>query len=94
MTGQTIGLLHPGSPEANARFVASFRKGLAEAGHVEGRNVSIEYRWGHSESTGLPELAAELVRRRVNVIVTPGGVTAAIAAKAATASKRWCLAPR
>ena len=80
-----IGLLHPGSPEANARFVASFRKGLAEAGHVEGRNVSIEYRWGHGESTQLSELAAELVRRRVNVIVTPGGVTAAIAAKAATA---------
>jgi putative tryptophan/tyrosine transport system substrate-binding protein len=81
-----IGLLHPGSPEANARFVASFRKGLAEAGHVEGRNVSIEYRWGHGESTGLPELAAELVTRRVNVIVTPGGVTAAIAAKVATAT--------
>jgi putative ABC transport system substrate-binding protein len=39
-----IGLLHPGSPEANARFVASFRQGLAETGHVEGRNVSIEYR--------------------------------------------------
>jgi putative tryptophan/tyrosine transport system substrate-binding protein len=81
-----IGLLHPGSPEANGRFVASFRKGLAEAGHVEGRNVSIEYRWGHGESTRLPELAAELLRRRVNVIVTPGGVTAAIAAKAATAT--------
>src|SRR3954451_3051445 len=56
-----IGLLHPGSPEANARFVASFRNGLAEAGHVEGRNVSIEYRWGHGESTQLAELAAELV---------------------------------
>src|SRR5262245_26754964 len=76
-----IALLHPGSPEANARFVASFRKGLAEAGHVEGRNVTIEYRWGHGESTRLPELAAEMVTRRVNVIVTPGGVTAAIAAK-------------
>ena len=81
-----IGLLHPGSPEANARFVASFRKGLAEAGHVEGRNVSIEYRWGHGESTRLSEFAAELVSRRANVIVTPGGVAAAIAAKAATAT--------
>jgi ABC-type uncharacterized transport system substrate-binding protein len=81
-----IGLLHPGSPEANARFVAGFRKGLGETGHVEGRNVLIEYRWGHGESTRLPELAADLVRRAVSVIVTPGGVAAAIAAKAATAT--------
>src|SRR6266545_2945305 len=81
-----IGLLHPGSPEANARFVAGFRKGLAETGHVEGRNVSIEYRWGHGESVGLPELAADLVRRAASVIVTPGGVAAALAAKAATAT--------
>jgi putative tryptophan/tyrosine transport system substrate-binding protein len=81
-----IGLLHPGSPEANARFVAAFRKGLAETGHVEGRNVSIEYRWGHGESAGLPELAADLVRRLASVIVTPGGVAAALAAKAATAT--------
>jgi putative tryptophan/tyrosine transport system substrate-binding protein len=81
-----IGLLHPGSPEANARFVAGFRKGLGETGHVEGRNVSIEYRWGHGESTRLPELAADLVRRAVSVIVTPGGVAAALAAKAETAT--------
>ena len=81
-----IALLHPGSPEANARYVASFRKGLAETGHVEGRNVLIEYRWGHGEITRLPELAADLVRRAARVIVTPGGVAAAIAAKAATAT--------
>jgi putative tryptophan/tyrosine transport system substrate-binding protein len=81
-----IGLLHPGSPEANARFVAGFRKGLGETGHVEGRNVLIEYRWGHGESTRLPELAADLVRRAVSVVVTPGGVAAAIEAKAATAT--------
>ena len=81
-----IGLLHPGSPEANARFVAGFRKGLGETGHVEGRDVSIEYRWGHGEVTRLPELAADLVRRAASVIVTPGGVAAALAAKAATAT--------
>jgi putative tryptophan/tyrosine transport system substrate-binding protein len=81
-----IGLLHPGSPEANARFIAGFRKGLAETGHVEGRNVSIEYRWGHGEITRLPELTADLVWRAASVIVTPGGVAAALAAKAATAT--------
>jgi putative ABC transport system substrate-binding protein len=81
-----IGVLHPGSPEANARYIAGFRKGLAETGLVEGRNVSIEYRWGHGESARLPELAAELVARGAKVIVAPGGVTAALAAKAATAT--------
>ena len=79
-----IGLLYPGSPEANARLVASFRKGLAETGLVEGHNVSIEYH-GLSESRPLPELAADLVKRAVSVIV-PGGVAAAVVAKAATAT--------
>jgi putative ABC transport system substrate-binding protein len=81
-----IGLLHPGSPEANARYIAGFRKGLAEAGYVEGRTISIEYRWGQAESARLPELAAELVARGAKVIVAPGGVTAALAAKAVTAT--------
>ena len=47
-----IGLLHPGSPEANARYVAGFRKGLAETGYVEGRNILIEYRWGTGRAPG------------------------------------------
>jgi putative tryptophan/tyrosine transport system substrate-binding protein len=81
-----IGLLHPGSPEASAKYVTSLRKGLAEAGYVEGRNIVIEYRWGHGDSGRLPELVSDLISRRVAVIVTPGGVAAALAAKAATTS--------
>jgi putative ABC transport system substrate-binding protein len=81
-----IGLLNPGLPESNAKYVAGFRKGLAEAGFVEGRNIAIEYRWGHGEGGRLPELAADLASRRVEVIVTPGGVAAALAAKAETAT--------
>jgi putative ABC transport system substrate-binding protein len=81
-----IGFLHPGSPEANAKYVAGFRKGLAETGYVEGRNIAIEYRWGHGESARLPELVADLISRSVAVIVTPGGVAVALAAKAATAT--------
>jgi putative ABC transport system substrate-binding protein len=79
-----IGILYPGSPEANAKYVASLRKGLAEGGYVEGRNIAIEYRWGHGDSSRLPELASDLISRRVAVIVTPGSTAAALAAKAAT----------
>jgi putative tryptophan/tyrosine transport system substrate-binding protein len=79
-----IGLLHPGGPEANARYMASFRRGLADAGYVEGRNIAIEYRWANGENSRLPELAAELVKRSVRLIVAPGGVSAAVAAFDAT----------
>jgi putative ABC transport system substrate-binding protein len=79
-----IGFLHPGSPEANAKFTAGFRKGLSETGYVEGRSVAIEYRWAHGENGRLPELAADLISRPVSVIATPGSVAAAVAAKAAT----------
>jgi ABC-type uncharacterized transport system substrate-binding protein len=79
-----IGFLHSGSPEANAKFVMGFRKGLAETGFFEGRNVTIDYRWAHLENKKLPELAADLVGRRVAVITTPGSISAALAAKAAT----------
>jgi putative ABC transport system substrate-binding protein len=80
-----VGYLHSSSPELNIQFIEAFRKGLSEAGFVEGQNVAIEFRWAAGQEDRLPELAADLVRRRVAVIVTPTSTPAAIAAKAATA---------
>jgi putative ABC transport system substrate-binding protein len=82
----TIGFLHSASAAAYAALLAAFRKGLSEAGFVEGQNVTIEYRWGEGHNERLPALAAELVRRRVDVIVTPVSTAATLAAKAATAT--------
>jgi putative ABC transport system substrate-binding protein len=81
-----IGFLNPGSPTEWSHLVAAFKDGLANAGYVEGRNVAIEYRWGGDHYDGLPEMAADLVRRRVALIVTAGGPGTALAAKAATSS--------
>jgi putative ABC transport system substrate-binding protein len=81
-----IGFLNPGSPTEWSHLVAAFKDGLADAGYVEGRNLAIEYRWGGDRYDGLPELAADLVRRRVALIVTAGGPGTAFAAKAATSS--------
>src|SRR6516225_6493033 len=81
-----IGFLHPGSAEPNANLLAAFRKGLAEAGYTEGRNVAIEFRWAHGENSRLAEMAADLVQRHVTVIVTPIGTVTALAAKKATAT--------
>ena len=61
------------SPDAYARTAARFRQGLKETGYVEGENVAIEYRWAEDQNDRLPALAAELVRRRVAVIVATGG---------------------
>ena len=81
-----VGFLHPGSPEPSASLLAAFRQGLAEAGYREGENVAIEFRWAHGENSRLGEMAADLVRRQVAVIVTPIGTVTALAAKAATAT--------
>lgn len=82
----TIGLLHGESPAMFGGFLELFREGLAEAGFVEGKNVEIEYRWGEGNNDRLPELAADLVRRQVNVIAAPGSTPAALAAKNATST--------
>ena len=79
-----IGYLDPRSPHTIADQLRAFRQGLKDAGYVEGENVAIEYRWAEGQFDLLPALAAELVRRRVAVIATNGGPTAAFAAKAAT----------
>jgi putative ABC transport system substrate-binding protein len=80
-----IGYLDLGSPETRPSLVVAFRKGLSETGYVEGRNLAIEYRFAHNQFDRLPELAADLVRRRVAVIVARPGPSA-LAAKAATST--------
>jgi putative ABC transport system substrate-binding protein len=81
----TIGVLHGGTatPVIEAQLVA-FRQGLKEGGHIEGQNLAIEYRWGEGKNERLPELAADLVRRNVNVIAAVGGPASNQAGKNAT----------
>jgi putative tryptophan/tyrosine transport system substrate-binding protein len=81
-----IGFLSSASSDAYAPFVAAFRAGLAEAGHVEGNDLAIEFRWADGQYSRLPALVEEFVRRRVSLIVATGGIVSARAAKAATAS--------
>ena len=81
-----IGFLHLGSPAPNVKRLAGFRKGLGDSGFVEGQNVAIDFRWAEGRGDRLAELAAELVRRPVSVIVTLSATQAALAAKVATST--------
>jgi putative ABC transport system substrate-binding protein len=80
-----VGVLDPRSPSATENLLRAFRQGLKDTGYVEGENVAVEYRFADGQFDRLPALAAELVRRRVAVI-TADGISAAFAAKAATAT--------
>jgi putative tryptophan/tyrosine transport system substrate-binding protein len=81
-----IGILVTSSPGAFAPYVAAFRQGLSETGYVEGQNVAIEYRGAEGHYDRLPALAAELVGRKVDVIVSTGGAPTALAAKRTTST--------
>ena len=81
-----IGFFNSRSPEDTAHLVAAFRRGLSEGGFVEGRSVTVEYRWARGQYDRLPALAAELVQKPVAVLVSLGSDVSALAAKAATAT--------
>jgi putative tryptophan/tyrosine transport system substrate-binding protein len=81
-----IGFINGASADASTAFVAAFRKGLTETGFVEGQNVRIEYHWLAGKYEQVPALTADLVSRRVALIATPATTSAALAAKAATAT--------
>jgi putative tryptophan/tyrosine transport system substrate-binding protein len=85
-TMPVVGIIQGGTPNAAARNVAAFRKGLNETGYVDGQNVTVEYHWLEGQYERLPALMADLVRRQVAVIATPGSNVATLAAKAATAT--------
>jgi putative tryptophan/tyrosine transport system substrate-binding protein len=81
-----IGFLNPASAGPWTHFVVSFRGGLSEMGYVEGQNVAIEFRWADGQYDQLPAMAADLVRRKVAVLVSTGGAASVLAAKAATST--------
>ena len=85
-TMQVIGYLGSTTPEEDAFRVGAFRRGLNSGGYVEGQNVAIEYRWAEGQDDRFPALAADLVRRNVDLIAAMGAGNAARAAKAASST--------
>jgi ABC-type uncharacterized transport system substrate-binding protein len=81
-----VGFLHPASPDTQSDRLRAFRQGLKDTGHLEGENVTIEYRWAEGQYDRLSALAGDLVRRQVAVIATGGGSAPAVAAKGATSA--------
>jgi putative ABC transport system substrate-binding protein len=81
-----IGFLHSVSPEGYTARVAAYRQGLKDTGFVEGENIVIEFRWASGLLDRLPDMAAELIRRQVAVLVTAGSTPATIAAEKATST--------
>ena len=85
-TRPVIGILGRTTAEEYAFLMAAVRKGLTEAGYVEGQNVTIEYRWADNHDDRLEAMASELVKKQVSVIFTSGGAPPALAARAATST--------
>jgi putative tryptophan/tyrosine transport system substrate-binding protein len=79
-----IGILHPGSPETSAEFITGFRTGLSEMGFAEGQNVTLDYRWAYTRFDRLPELAADLINRRVKMLAVSGPLAAQAAKEKTT----------
>jgi putative tryptophan/tyrosine transport system substrate-binding protein len=81
-----VGYLSMGNSDANSHLAAAFRRGIGEAGYVDGKNVTIEFLWADGQADRVPGFAADLVRRRAAVIVATGGPSTWVPVKAATAT--------
>ena len=88
-----IGILQVSASETDPKTASAFRKGLSESGYIDGQTVAIEYYWAEGQYDQLPKLAAELVRRRVAVIITPLSTAATLAPKPRPRQFQSCSVP-